>query len=133
MTPASVLRTITHPWTAFGANPLNSGPRVMPPQTGAPSTSGPASNAQTFAPTGSQPAGASASPFAAPTPADETSTPIYQAPPLSSSSGGAGAQITNAANSLASDQTTFLKLLTTQLKNQDPLSPMDTNAFTQQL
>src|SRR6185437_2249193 len=28
---------------------------------------------------------------------------------------------------------TFLTLLTTQLKNQDPLSPMDTNAFTQQL
>jgi flagellar basal-body rod modification protein FlgD len=28
---------------------------------------------------------------------------------------------------------TFLTLLTAQLKNQDPLSPMDTNAFTQQL
>jgi flagellar basal-body rod modification protein FlgD len=28
---------------------------------------------------------------------------------------------------------TFLTLLTTQLKNQDPLSPMDTNTFTQQL
>jgi flagellar basal-body rod modification protein FlgD len=27
----------------------------------------------------------------------------------------------------------FLKLLTTQLQNQDPLSPMDTNQFTQQL
>jgi len=29
--------------------------------------------------------------------------------------------------------TTFLSLLTTQLKNQDPLSPLDTNQFTQQL
>ena len=29
--------------------------------------------------------------------------------------------------------TTFLSLLTTQLKNQDPTSPLDTNAFTQQL
>jgi flagellar basal-body rod modification protein FlgD len=28
---------------------------------------------------------------------------------------------------------TFLKLLTTQLQNQDPLSPLDTNQFTQQL
>ncbi|MGE5202186.1 MAG: flagellar hook assembly protein FlgD [Acidobacteriota bacterium] len=28
---------------------------------------------------------------------------------------------------------TFLTLLTTQLKNQDPLSPLDTNQFTQQL
>src|SRR5580704_10517532 len=40
-----------------------------------------------------------------------------------------------AANSpeIASNFTTFLQLLTTQLQNQDPLSPMDTNQFTQQL
>ena len=35
--------------------------------------------------------------------------------------------------SLANNYETFLKLLTTQLKNQDPLSPLDTNDFTQQL
>lgn len=34
---------------------------------------------------------------------------------------------------LASSYDTFLKLLTTQLKNQDPLSPLDSNQFTQQL
>jgi flagellar basal-body rod modification protein FlgD len=34
---------------------------------------------------------------------------------------------------LASSEETFLALLTTQLKNQDPLSPLDSNAFTQQL
>jgi len=34
---------------------------------------------------------------------------------------------------LASNFETFLKLLTTQLKNQDPLSPMDTESFTTQL
>jgi flagellar basal-body rod modification protein FlgD len=34
---------------------------------------------------------------------------------------------------IASNFTTFLQLLTTQLKNQDPTSPMDTNQFTQQL
>src|SRR5665213_864004 len=37
------------------------------------------------------------------------------------------------ANTIAGNFTTFLSLLTTQLQNQDPLSPMDTNQFTQQL
>jgi flagellar basal-body rod modification protein FlgD len=35
--------------------------------------------------------------------------------------------------SLAEDFTQFLQLLTTQLQNQDPLSPMDSNEFTNQL
>jgi flagellar basal-body rod modification protein FlgD len=35
--------------------------------------------------------------------------------------------------SLASNFQTFLTLLTTQLQNQDPTSPMDSNQFTQQL
>lgn len=34
---------------------------------------------------------------------------------------------------LAEDFTQFLTLLTTQLQNQDPLSPMDSNQFTEQL
>lgn len=34
---------------------------------------------------------------------------------------------------LAEDFDSFLTLLTTQLQNQDPLSPLDTNQFTQQL
>src|SRR5579871_3666816 len=34
---------------------------------------------------------------------------------------------------LASNFNSFLTLLTTQLQNQDPLSPLDTNQFTQQL
>ncbi len=34
---------------------------------------------------------------------------------------------------LAGNFDTFLQLLTTQLQNQDPLSPLDTNQFTQQL
>jgi flagellar basal-body rod modification protein FlgD len=36
-------------------------------------------------------------------------------------------------DTLASNFTTFLQLLTTQLKNQNPLDPLDTNQFTQQL
>ena len=44
-----------------------------------------------------------------------------------SSSGGAN------ATEIASNFTQFLTLLTTQLKNQNPLDPMDTNQFTQQL
>ena len=38
-----------------------------------------------------------------------------------------------AKNTLASNFTAFLQLLTTQLKNQNPLDPLDTNQFTQQL
>src|SRR6266700_7479340 len=34
---------------------------------------------------------------------------------------------------LSSNFSTFLTLLTTQLKNQDPTAPMDSNQFTQQL
>ena len=36
-------------------------------------------------------------------------------------------------DTLASNFTTFLQLLTTQLRNQNPLDPLDTNQFTQQL
>ena len=34
---------------------------------------------------------------------------------------------------IAGNFDTFLKLLTTQLQNQNPLDPLDTNQFTQQL
>jgi flagellar basal-body rod modification protein FlgD len=39
----------------------------------------------------------------------------------------------DARTSLATNFQTFLTLLTTQLQNQDPTSPMDSNQFTQQL
>ncbi|HWD28070.1 MAG TPA: flagellar hook assembly protein FlgD [Rhizomicrobium sp.] len=42
-------------------------------------------------------------------------------------------QDTSAQQQLAGNFNTFLQLLTTQLQNQDPLSPMDSNTFTQQL
>jgi flagellar basal-body rod modification protein FlgD len=40
---------------------------------------------------------------------------------------------TSAQQQLAGNFDTFLQLLTTQLQNQDPMSPMDSNQFTQQL
>jgi len=42
-------------------------------------------------------------------------------------------KIATARTSLASNQETFLKLLTTQLKNQDPLSPTETTEMTSQI
>jgi len=52
--------------------------------------------------------------------------------PLPTSSSGSSLSSTTGA-SLAGNFQTFLTLLTTQLQNQDPLSPLDTNQFTQQL
>lgn len=43
------------------------------------------------------------------------------------------AQTANQAVTLAEDFSQFLQILTTQLQNQDPLSPMDSNEFTNQL
>jgi flagellar basal-body rod modification protein FlgD len=45
----------------------------------------------------------------------------------------ASAVATGSRDSIAGDFSSFLTLLTTQLKYQDPLSPMDTTQFTQQL
>src|SRR5690348_5514945 len=55
-------------------------------------------------------------------------------PPATASSGTTGTATKSIDTAeIASNFTQFLQLLTTQLKNQDPLSPMDTNQFTQQL
>src|SRR5579885_3591633 len=56
--------------------------------------------------------------------------------PISTSSANANtAQAAGVAGSqqLAGNFNTFLQLLTTQLQNQNPLDPIDTNQFTQQL
>ena len=55
--------------------------------------------------------------------------------PVSSTTPAATQAATQSAASkqLAGNFDTFLKLLTTQLQNQDPLSPMDSSQFTQQL
>jgi len=61
--------------------------------------------------------------------ATTTPTPTSQA----TNSTSTGSTSSSDASLLGSNLNTFLTLLTTQLKNQDPTSPMDTNQFTQQL
>ena len=54
--------------------------------------------------------------------------------PTSSSSSSSGSSLGSATSgTLAGNFQTFLTLLTTQLQNQNPLDPLDTNQFTQQL
>jgi flagellar basal-body rod modification protein FlgD len=60
-------------------------------------------------------------------------TTITSSVPSTTTSAGSVASALNDNTEIASNFTTFLQLLTTQLQNQDPLSPMDTNQFTQQL
>jgi flagellar basal-body rod modification protein FlgD len=54
---------------------------------------------------------------------------------LPTTSSGSSAKAANLLSSsqIAGNFQSFLQLLTTQLKNQNPLSPLDTNQFTQQL
>ena len=52
--------------------------------------------------------------------------------PASTASAGV-ASTSSSTQEIAGNFTQFLTLLTTQLKNQNPLDPMDTNQFTQQL
>ena len=63
------------------------------------------------------------------------SLPVAANPPTNTTTASGGtAAATSAANaSLQNNQQMFLTLLTAQLKNQDPLSPMDPTQFTQQL
>src|SRR6516165_8657687 len=70
-----------------------------------------------------------ATPSIAASPPVSGTTPL---PPSSSGSSGGSLSSTSGAT-LAGNFQTFLTLLTTQLQNQNPLDPLDTNQFTQQL
>ena len=62
-----------------------------------------------------------------------TASPVVSGTtPLPTSSSGSSLSSTTGAT-LAGNFQTFLTLLTTQLQNQNPLDPLDTNQFTQQL
>lgn len=59
-----------------------------------------------------------------------TATPVTNNIPVGTTgTSGSGVDQTTIANNFQ----TFLQLLTTQLRNQNPLDPLDTNQFTQQL
>ena len=61
-----------------------------------------------------------------------TASPVVSAPGTT----GAGSKTTTSSTAtagIADNFQTFLTLLTTQLQNQNPLDPLDTNQFTQQL
>ena len=65
-----------------------------------------------------------------------TSSPIVSGTtplPAGSTSNSAASANALANTQIAGNFQSFLQLLTTQLENQDPLSPLDTNQFTQQL
>jgi flagellar basal-body rod modification protein FlgD len=62
-----------------------------------------------------------------------TSSQITSAITAQQNSSSAASSTGVDANTIAGNFQTFLKLLTTQLKNQNPLDPLDTNQFTQQL
>jgi flagellar basal-body rod modification protein FlgD len=54
-------------------------------------------------------------------------------PPVASAVNPNAGATTSSSQTLADNFTAFLQLLTTQLQNQNPLDPLDTNQFTQQL
>src|ERR1700744_3656694 len=65
---------------------------------------------------------------------EDTMTVSATDPTAAAAAAGASSSTQSAAQSqLSGNFDTFLTLLTTQLQNQDPLSPMDSTQFTQQL
>jgi flagellar basal-body rod modification protein FlgD len=67
------------------------------------------------------------------TAATHGAVPVSGTTPLPASSSGSSSLNGTTGATLAGNFQTFLTLLTTQLQNQDPLTPLDTNQFTQQL
>jgi flagellar basal-body rod modification protein FlgD len=69
---------------------------------------------------------------------NSVSNPVVSGTTTTSSSSSSSSSSASSASALASQQIagnfqSFLTLLTTQLQNQNPLDPLDTNQFTQQL
>lgn len=74
-----------------------------------------------------------ASQSAATTTTAATGTAATSTAATSSASTGTAADLASGATDLSTSYQTFLTLLTTQLQNQDPSSPMDPNQFTTEL
>jgi flagellar basal-body rod modification protein FlgD len=64
---------------------------------------------------------------------DATMPATVASAPSTSSSSSSSSTSSTATTGIADNFQTFLTLLTTQLQNQNPLDPLDTNQFTQQL
>lgn len=62
-----------------------------------------------------------------------TASPVVSGTTPASSSSSSSSPSVNSNLDIAGNFQTFLTLLTTQLQNQNPLDPLDTNQFTQQL
>jgi flagellar basal-body rod modification protein FlgD len=62
-----------------------------------------------------------------------TAPPVVSGTTQTSSSSSSSTLSSTTGSTLAGNFQTFLTLLTTQLQNQNPLDPLDTNQFTQQL
>ena len=60
-------------------------------------------------------------------------TEVSPVSPVSGSAPATTPPASKADNRISSDFNTFLKMLTTQLKNQDPLNPMDNSEYAAQL
>jgi len=60
-------------------------------------------------------------------------TPVTSAPGTNTGSSSSSNSASTTTKGIADNFQTFLTLLTTQLQNQNPLDPLDTNQFTQQL
>ncbi|KWV58050.1 flagellar biosynthesis protein FlgD [Bradyrhizobium macuxiense] len=60
-------------------------------------------------------------------------TPVTSAPGTNTGSSSSSGSSSSTTKGIADNFQTFLTLLTTQLQNQNPLDPLDTNQFTQQL
>jgi len=65
--------------------------------------------------------------------APTTTVPTTTNTGSTSSASSSALSVNNGLASLADNFQSFLTLLTTQLQNQDPLNPTDTNQFTQQI
>jgi flagellar basal-body rod modification protein FlgD len=66
-------------------------------------------------------------------PAANTPNPIASAVTSAANGTATPSPVTGSSSTIAGNFNTFLQLLTTQLQNQNPLDPLDTNQFTQQL
>ena len=62
-----------------------------------------------------------------------TTSSLLPTATTSSATTPASSNSATSQQSITQNYTTFLQMLTTQLKNQDPMSPVDTNQFTQEL